>query len=509
MRTLKVGRGADLTTHRATAPSAGSNFWRWLVGGALLFVLAAAPPASGLGHLLPSGRSGTQDAAAPAAAAAVRPNVFFYNLDDLRDAFPGGIDPLDYMPQVRTWMVAGKRYKKTFVVNPSCCPSRSSLMTGRFPHNNGILLQGDGPRFDFAHSMGCYLDGAGYATYADGKFLTTWPRDQRPPCFDHSTVMFGGYNNVNVRVDGVSQKAPGYSTTYLGTRGREYITAALAGSAPFLLYETPQAPHWVDVTQPDGTTTDLAVPDAKYRDAPVGPCAGIPEADRSDKPAYVRRAFSVTTARAQEVCESMMRAVMTADDEFGATMQLLADRGVLDDTLVIFSSDNGFNWGEHGRMSKFTPYEPSMRVPLLMRWPGHIAAGTNTARLVSYVDILPTILQAAQVTLPVGAPPLDGESLLRPTSRTTLYGEHHNDPTVPAINTWRMVRTATAKYVENYDAAGAVVFREYYNLVKDPAENTNALGDANTANDPPAATVAALASTLTAYSTCSGSACVR
>ena len=205
----------------------------------------------------------------------------------------------------------------------------------------------------------------------------------------------------------------------------------------------------------------------------------------------------------------MLRAVMTADDEFGATMQLLADSGVLDDTLVIVSSDNGFSWGEHGRMSKFVPYEPSMRVPLLVRWPGHIAAGTNATRLVSSVDILPTILQAANVTLPAGAPPLDGESLLRPSSRTTLYGEHHNDPVVPAVNTWRMVRTAKAKYIENYDASGAVVFREYYNLVKDPAENTNLLGDANTANDPPAPTVAALASKLTAYATCSGSACVR
>ena len=478
-----------------------------LVSMVVVLGLATAPASGGGGHLPPLARSGTQDAAAPAPAATVRPNVFFYNLDDLRDAFPGAIDPLDYMPQVRTWMATGRRYQTSFVVDPSCCPSRSSLMTGRYPHNNGVQIEGDGARFDFAHSMACYLHGAGYATYEDGKFLTTWPAKQRPPCFDHSTLMFGGYNDINVRIDGEPQTAPGYSTTYLGRRGREYIGAALAGSAPFLLYETPQAPHWVDVTQPDGTTTSLAIPDAKYRNAPVGPCAGTPEADRSDKPAYLRRT-NVTVAQAQQVCETMMRAVMTADDEFGATMQLLADRGVLDNTLVIFSSDNGFNWGEHGRMSKFVPYEPSMRVPLLMRWPGHIAAGTNTTRLVSYVDILPTILQAANVSLPAGAPPLDGESLLRPTSRTTLYGEHHNDPVVPAVNTWRMVRTAKAKYIENYDASGAVVFREYYNLVKDPAENTNLLGDANIANDPPAATVAALASTLTAYATCSGSACV-
>ena len=61
-------------------------------------------------------------------------------------------------------------------------------------------------------------------------------------------------------------------------------------------------------------------------------------------------------------------------------MQLLADRGVLDNTLVIFSSDNGYMWGEHGRWEKFVPYEPSIRVPLLVRWPGHFAAGTDTTR---------------------------------------------------------------------------------------------------------------------------------
>jgi N-acetylglucosamine-6-sulfatase len=475
----------------------------------LVLMSAAATPALGGGsHRPPGGRSNAREVAAPAAATVVRPNVFLYNLDDLRDAFPGGIDPLDHMPQVKAWMADGRRYRNSFVVDPSCCPSRSSLMTGRLPHNNGVLTEGDGALFDFAHSMACYLDGAGYATYEDGKFLTTWPARQRPPCFDHSTLMFGGYNDSNVRVDGVPQTAPGYSTTYLGTRGREYITTALADSAPFLLYETPQAPHWVKVTESDGSSTELAIPEPKYQNAPIGPCAGTPEADRSDKPGYVRRT-NVTPAQAQRACESMLRAIMTADDEFGATMQLLADRGVLDDTLVIFTSDNGFNWGEHGRMSKFVPYEPAMRVPLLVRWPGHVAAGTNTTRLVSYVDILPTILQAANVTLPPGAPALDGESLLRPTSRTTVYGEHHNDPVVPAVNTWRMVRTAKAKYIENYDTSGAVVFREYYNLVKDPAENTNLLGDASTANDPPAATVTALASTLAALATCAGAGCVR
>lgn len=442
-----------------------------------------------------------------AAAKATPPNIFFYNLDDLRDAFPGAIDPMQFMPKTRQWMASGTRFKNMFVADPACCPSRSSLMTGRYPHNNGVRLQSEGPNFDFNHSMACYLRDAGYSTYEVGKFLTTWPRTKTPPCFQHSTVMWGGYNNVATKVDGVSKKSSGYSTTHLGVRGREYVTQALSIGAPFLLYEAPQAPHWANTTRPDGSAARLAVPDTKYANANVGTCSGVPEADRSDKPAWVRKT-NFTTAQAQEMCQSQLRAIMSADDEFDATMQLLSDRGVLDDTLVIFSSDNGYNWGEHGRTEKFAPYEPSLRVPLYVRWPGHFTAGNNTTRYVTYLDLLPTMLQAAGVTLPASAPKLDGESLLNPSNRTTVFSEYYKDSANGAIDTWRMVRTPTVKFILTYNATGGVIFREYYNLVNDPAENTNLLGDASTANDPPANEINQLTARINAYATCVGAACV-
>ena len=221
------------------------------------------------------------------AAAAGAPNIFFYNLDDLRDAFPGGIDPLRFMPKTRAWMATGRRYTQMFVADPSCCPSRAALMTGRYPHNNGVQDQQDGPLFDGPHSMACYLRTAGYATYLDGKFLTTWPKTTLPPCFDHSTVMWGGYRNVSVRVDGGANRI-----RLLDDLPRQPGPAVhhqrAVGTKPFLLYETPQAPHWVDISNPDGTASKLAVPDTQYATADVGTCSGVPESDRSDKPAYVR-----------------------------------------------------------------------------------------------------------------------------------------------------------------------------------------------------------------------------
>src|SRR5262245_65698643 len=160
----------------------------------LAVVLGLLVPASPADSEKSPSESAAAVAAVPAAAAATaQPNIFFYNLDDLRDAFPGAIDPMQFMPKTRTWMQAGRRYTQMFVADPSCCPSRSSLMTGRYPHNNGVLTQQQGAKFDGPHSMACYLRSAGYATYEDGKFLTTWPNNQLPPCFDHSTVLHGGY----------------------------------------------------------------------------------------------------------------------------------------------------------------------------------------------------------------------------------------------------------------------------------------------------------------------------
>ena len=120
------------------------------------------------------------------------------------------------------------------------------------------------------------------------------------------------------------------------------------------------------------------------------------------------------------------------------------------------------------------------------------------------------MLEAAGFTLPANAPRLDGESLLQ-----AVRADHdvqrvlrRRAPT-RNIPSWRMVRTATAKYIQTYNAQGAVIAREYYNLTTDPAENTNLLGDAITANDPPASTITNLTNRLNAFATCAGAACVQ
>ena len=435
------------------------------------------------------------------------PNVFLYNFDDLRDEVAGGIDPLAYLPKTARWLADGTRFATTYVAEPSCCPSRSSLFTGRFPHNNGVRLQGDGAKFDAEGSMACYLQEAGYSTYQVGKFLTTWPRDKVPPCFSHSTVMWGGYEDVGIKTDGVAGVAPGYSTSFLGQRGREYIDDALEQGKPFLLYQAPHAPHTSDVTAPGQGRKELAVPEERYAGAEVESCTAPPEVDRSDKPPYVRW-VTKTPEQSRELCESQLRSLRSADDEIDATLSLLRERGVLDDTLVIVTSDNGYLWGEHGRHAKFVPYEPSVRVPLLVRWPERVPAGVDAGRQVSYLDILPTVLAAAGVP-PDPDRPLDGESLLSPSKRDTVYAEYWLDSANGSMPTWRMARTPAAKYVQIYDEAGQVTFREYYDLAVDPTEELNLLGDDDPANDPPSDVVADFAAKLAAFGTCAGVDCLR
>ena len=339
-------------------------------------------------------------------------------------------------------MAAGRRYPKHFVADPSCCPSRASLMTGRMPHNNGVRLQSQGPAFDHPHSMACYLRSAG---------LLDVRRRQVPRLLaadDHATVLRPLHGHVG-RLQRTSPPAwtasartmTGYSTTGLGVRGREYITGALGLGKPFLLYETPQAPHWVEVTNPDGSTTRRAVPEAKYATAPVPTCSAPVEAEPLGQAAVrpvaepharpgagdVRQPAAGDHDRGRPVRRDHAAAVRPRRARQHAGDLLLGQRLHVERPRA------------YGEVRPVRAVDPHAAVPALGR-PDRRPARTP-AGCVSYVDLLPTILAAAQFTLPAGAPPLDGESLLSATRRTTAYSEYFTDPANGKVPTWRMIRT--------------------------------------------------------------------
>jgi arylsulfatase A-like enzyme len=169
--------------------------------------------------------------------------------------------------------------------------------------------------------------------------------------------------------------------------------------------------------------------------------------------------------------------------------------------IAFFLSDNGFMWGEHGLTRKGHPYTHSIKMPLLLRWPGHVAPGSRDGRFAANIDLAPTILDAAGIT-PLA--PMDGKSLLQAWSRRYLFTEMFRPGDDKAAG-WASVRTKRMQYVEYYDDSRTrVVFREYYRLDWDPWQLTNLLRDGNPANNPDTARLHRL---LRIYRACGGSAC--
>lgn len=465
-------------------------------------------------------------AEAAVATTAGAPNVLVVNLDDMR------LDSLPFLAKTRARMQSGVSYPNFQVENPNCCPSRAGMLTGRYPHNNGVRTQNDGVYLPTETTFVNYLQDAGYRTAMTGKYLVPWDSNTPPPNFDDYSFMKGGYEEVwyleagrkvfrsvyrNGSTDPYTYNADGtkawvnpqnYSPTYTASKLLGFLHGYEADDArPWLAYWAPQSPHTVDV-DPSATTVNRGVPEPQYAAAATGECLQPDELDRSDKPPYIR-STTYQPAEYRALCQSQIRTLYTVDDMIEAMFRQLEADGELANTLVMITSDNGYLWGEHGRSSKFVPYAPATRVPLLVRWDGsggRLPTGVD-GRLAVNVDIAPTALDAAGVAVPAGMPAMDGQSLLRPSTRRDALVEYFYDTSDGPMPTWAEVWNGTRRYIETYDSTGARTFREYYDTVRDPAENENVLADSVTGNEPSATELAALASRLAALRQCSGADC--
>jgi arylsulfatase A-like enzyme len=225
------------------------------------------------------------------------------------------------------------------------------------------------------------------------------------------------------------------------------------------------------------------------------------ELDRSDKPPFVRKRPFRTVAEIQSVRVPQLRSLVAVDDQIDRIVRLLEGSGESEDTLAVFISDNGLQWGEHALFGKSTPYLPSVRVPLYLRWPGHVAPGAEDDRLVAGIDLAPTLLSA--VGLEPGATP-DGLDLLDPgADRPYLLLEFRGFPASP-VPTWSALISTWIEYVEYVDDRGLIDFREFYRIRRDPHQLVNVLRDGDPTNDPD---VRALSAILERLRTCAGEAC--
>ncbi len=448
----------------------------------------AASGAGSYTYVLVQGTAPTTTTRPPSSG---RPNVVVINLDDMR------ADLTPYLPKVRQWLVdGGTTFRNGYVSTPSCCPSRASLMSGRYVHNNGQFQQ-QTLGFNLNLTVQRYLHDAGYLTGHAGKFLHWLDLSVEAPHFDRWTYFKGGYENAYMNFDGTVRRSQGYSTTIVFDRAVEYVDdfERRDDARPFYLHLAPVAPHAPSIAEPRyaSVTVPAHQPDPSYM-----------EADRADKPPFVR-SQNQTPAAALATRTAMVRTLYTVDDQVDRLMRHLQATGELANTLVIFTSDNGFLLGEHKATEKFLPYRKAVEVPLLLRWPGRVPAGAVDDRLVTHVDVLPTILAATGVTQTHAT--LDGRDLLSGHTRQRALIEYwHDANNSRTIPTWASIRTAAYQYSEYYDIANpaTVTFREYYNLQADPYQLVNLLADGVPANDPD---TAPLSQALRAARQCAGTSC--
>ncbi|MEW1901198.1 sulfatase [Streptomyces sp. NPDC086147] len=416
-------------------------------------------------------------AAAPARAAAARPNVLLIVTDDQPKQTEWAT------PKTVAWLAGqGVRFTNGHATTPLCAPSRSSVFSGRYAHNHGVRNNGASRSLDQHTTLQRYLKQAGYRTGLFGKYLNSWNLSDAPPHFEEFALLKPSYVDGTFNVDGTVQTVPGYTTTVVKNRALAFIDKSRTDDRPWFAYVTPYASHGPNTPEPKYAGTDVPAWDGR---------PSVPEADRSDKPAYVREATQ-TLADGRLTRAKQLRTLRSVDDAVGAFRDKLAALGQLDNTLVIYIGDNGFNWADHGLGGKGVPYRPAHEVPFYLSWPGGgLGGGTTDNRIVANIDIAPTVLDAAGITPDT---PHDGRSLLGGYSRDHLLIEWWRQGTgTEGQNTWSSYVAKDRQYTEYYElhtdasgnvgGTGRVKFREYYDLDADPYQLSNSLHQATPAQE--------------------------
>jgi arylsulfatase A-like enzyme len=462
--------------------------------------------------------------------AAAKPNILFILLDDMR--FEGVMDNPAVLPKAKHWLAdSGTSFTQAFTTTPLCCPDRATMWSGRLEHNHGVVDNYSGDNLDRDWITPRYLHDAGYTTALVGKFITDWNWRYEPPHFDYLAAFQGGYTDARFMV-----KAPGdaknhaerapYSTDWIGEKAASFIDQFEShDDEPWFMQVAPHVPHQ-EQTAPGPDSCNLhkmyswpsrydANPVPPWKPTPAVEVEGGPngKAEKADKAPFVRGA-DFTKKCGEVTYEGAMRTLMVADDMVDTIMTRLQAAGELANTLVLFTTDNGYSWDERGLTSKGAPWTEHIQAPLLVRWDGVFPANSTDERLVGTEDFLPTFLDAAGFTPPGQKYPFDGRSFLpgRP-ARTEKYLEF--GPVLRpspkgykghrGIPTWASLRTKQWQYIEFYekDNNTQLQWQEYYDLVADPWELNNLLFDKDPGNDPD---VAALSARLHKAAACVGTA---
>jgi N-acetylglucosamine-6-sulfatase len=384
-----------------------------------------------------------------------RPNFLIIITDDQR------FDTMQYMPNTQKLIFdQGVTFSHGYITTPFCCPSRSSILTGLYAHNHYVHVNQDKLKFPTVVEA---LHKNGYYTGLVGKYLNSWNGEARPE-FDYWVSFFGGtvpnYYDPKLNVNGTWEKKTGYMTYLFEDYVKDYLEKAANQRKPFLLIFAPNAPHapYTPLKEDKGLFPDLL----PYRPPNYN------EADVSDKPASITKKPLFTAEDDAQVDNTRHRQILTLvalDRSIGAIMQKLAETGELDNTVVIFLSDNGIHWGEHRLDGKSSAYEESAKVPFALRYPPLVPQPYTEDKLVANIDIAPTIYELSETTMPKIMDGLSLTSLLQNNGswRSTLLMEAW-----PDRGHWTAIHTGDSIYIETDNDLS-----EFYDLNTDPYELDN------------------------------------
>lgn len=407
----------------------------------------------------------------PILAQKTRPNFVFVLIDDLRyDALSCLGHPFIKTPNIDRIAKEGARFANAFVTTSLCAPSRASFLTGRYAHSHGVRNNGTA----FSDSMPTFpllLRKAGYQTAFVGKWHMGGQEGVRQG-FDR-WVSFKGqgvYRNPKLNIDGKEQQYSGYTTDLLTDHAVDFVKRS--GTKPFCLYLSHKAVH----TPYQPATRHLSL----YKDAkpklPANTGIGHDEPAWFEDRRQEKHGWNLDT-EFEEKARLYGRVLAAADDSVGHVMQALEDKGVLDNTVVVFAGDNGYMLGEHNLADKRTMHEESIRIPMLIRYPKLVKPDSVLEETVLNIDVCPTFLDLAGVKPAEGVQGLSFKPILggnKPKWREEWLYEYFQENGYKATPTIYSVRTGRWKYAEFPETTDKPVL---YDLKADPGEMRNLISD--------------------------------
>jgi N-acetylglucosamine-6-sulfatase len=422
-----------------------------------------------------------------------RPNIIVVLVDDMRwDEYGEGGHNYLKTPNIDRISKEGIHFRNAFTTTPLCSPSRASFLTGLYAHSNGIT--DNLARNEQSHRLATFpkrLHEEGYETAFIGKWHMGNDNTRRPG-FDEWVALKGQGEAVDpfLNINGEEQTVEGYVTDVLTEYAVRFIRKER--SAPFLLYLSHKALHPNIMQRDDGSTAAIDGGGFVAADRHKGmystevfnrrPNSGIAPVD---KPALMRQigdlpALGAETVTSETTIRERAEMLMAIDDGLGEMLETLEKNGKLDNTIVVFTSDHGYWYGEHGLSEeRRLAYEEAIRIPLLIRYPKTIKPGTKADQMVLSIDLAPTLLELAGI---IPDDSLQGMSLAPIMNNTVTEWrdayliEYYSDTVFERIFKmgYKAVRTERYKYIHYLDLKG---MDELYDLQQDPYELKNIIND--------------------------------